>query len=141
MFNFILGFWPNDQQKFGLLSIHTNEYLKDRPPNFGELEHQEAVHAQAILASFAWLIGQASYQGKKTRLTELFICIYLFFTNCTLENSCNYKCITTYVTLTFERSHLLISQQRSHGVIFTDLQFALILTLLSYYIQIINKKK
>jgi len=58
------GFWPNDQQKFGLLSIHTNEYLEDRPPNFGELEHQAAVHAQAILASFAWLIGQASYQGK-----------------------------------------------------------------------------
>ncbi|VVC30931.1 Hypothetical protein CINCED_3A006840 [Cinara cedri] len=59
----IPGFWPNDPQKFGLLSIHTNEYLVDRPPNFGELEHQEAVHAQAILASFAWLIGQASYQG------------------------------------------------------------------------------
>lgn len=59
-----LGFWPNDQQKFGLLSIHTNEYLEDRPPNFGELEHQEAVHSHAILASFAWLIGQASYQGK-----------------------------------------------------------------------------
>lgn len=59
----IPGFWPNDPQNFGLLSIHTNEYLEDRPPNFGKLEHQEAVHAQAILASFAWLIGQASYQG------------------------------------------------------------------------------
>jgi len=46
------------------LSIHTNEYLEDRPPIFGKLEHQEAVHAQAILASFAWLIGQASYQGR-----------------------------------------------------------------------------
>lgn len=64
LFYFIAGFWPNDQQKFGLLSIHTNEYLNDRPPNFGELEHQEAVHSQAILASFAWLIGQASYQGE-----------------------------------------------------------------------------
>lgn len=62
----IPGFWPNDPQKFGLLSIHTNEYLEDRPPHFGELEHQEAVHAQSILASFAWLIGQASYQGFTT---------------------------------------------------------------------------
>lgn len=59
----ILGFWPNDPQKFGLLSILTNEYLEHRPPNFGESEHQEAVHAQAILASFAWLLGQATYQG------------------------------------------------------------------------------
>ncbi|XP_050425346.1 28S ribosomal protein S30, mitochondrial [Adelges cooleyi] len=59
----IPGFWPNDDHKFGLLSIHTNEYLENRPPNFGEEEHQEAIHAQAILASFAWLVGQAHYQG------------------------------------------------------------------------------
>ncbi|XP_025425656.1 uncharacterized protein LOC112694418 [Sipha flava] len=62
----IPGFWPNDPQKFGLLSILTNEYLEHRPPNFGESEHQEAVHAQAILASFAWLLGQATYQGFTT---------------------------------------------------------------------------
>lgn len=33
-----------------------------RPPNFG-VEHDEALHAQAILASYSWLLGQACYQG------------------------------------------------------------------------------
>jgi hypothetical protein len=57
------------------LSILTNEYLEHRPPNFGESEHQEAVHAQAILASFAWLLGQATYQGIITFFC--FICIII----------------------------------------------------------------
>ncbi|XP_075220576.1 mitochondrial ribosomal protein S30 [Lycorma delicatula] len=61
------GFWPgNDTNEFGLLSYHSCNHLSVRPPHFGIDEHNEAIHAQAILAAYSWLHGLASYQGFST---------------------------------------------------------------------------
>ncbi|KAI5705039.1 hypothetical protein M8J76_003423 [Diaphorina citri] len=54
------GFWPDDDHKFGLLSVHT------RPTSLHADDSEEATHAAAILASYAWLLGQASYCGFTT---------------------------------------------------------------------------
>jgi small subunit ribosomal protein S30 len=58
------GFWPGDKQQFGLLSFHSRSFLTERPEHYGSDEHLEALHAQAILASYAWLLPQANYLGK-----------------------------------------------------------------------------
>lgn len=61
------GFWPGKSvNEFGLLSFHSCNHLLGRPPHFGLEENNCAVHAQAILAGYAWLHGQASYQGFST---------------------------------------------------------------------------
>uniref|UniRef100_A0A069DZ91 Putative 28s ribosomal protein s30 mitochondrial n=1 Tax=Panstrongylus megistus TaxID=65343 RepID=A0A069DZ91_9HEMI len=62
----IPGYWPGDENEFGLLSYHTQAYLLDRPPHFGSKEHNDSLLAQAILSSYGWLQGQASYQGFST---------------------------------------------------------------------------
>ncbi|KAK9506160.1 hypothetical protein O3M35_008145 [Rhynocoris fuscipes] len=62
----IPGYWPGDEYEFGLLSYHTQGYLLDRPPHFGQKEHDDTIAAQSILASYGWLHGQASYQGFST---------------------------------------------------------------------------
>lgn len=62
----IPGFWPGDKNEFGLMSYHAIEHLAKRPPHFGEQDHQNTLHCQAILASFSWLLSQASYQGFST---------------------------------------------------------------------------
>lgn len=36
----------------------------DRPESWGDDEHKEARHAQAIIGSFAFTYGQACYQGE-----------------------------------------------------------------------------
>ncbi|XP_065200688.1 large ribosomal subunit protein mL65 [Planococcus citri] len=61
----IPGFWPNDPYRFGLVSYHGTNYLSERPI-YDSQDSKEALHAQAILASYAWAYGQACYQGFST---------------------------------------------------------------------------
>lgn len=62
----IPGFWPGDPYEFGLLSYHPRGHILGRPPHFGEKEHSHAIHAQAMLATFGWLLAQSTYQGFNT---------------------------------------------------------------------------
>lgn len=62
----IPGFWPGDECEFGLLSFHTRGYLYHRRKFCSTYDEDEALHSQAILASFAWLLAQASYKGFST---------------------------------------------------------------------------
>lgn len=62
----IPGFWPGDRNEFGLLSFQNRGQILRRSPSFGEEDHQEALHSQGIMSSFAWLLSQASYQGFTT---------------------------------------------------------------------------
>lgn len=59
------GFWPGSEHEFGLVSYHDRRFTAGRNPNFKE-DEQCAFNAQGILASFAWLMGQACYQGFST---------------------------------------------------------------------------
>lgn len=61
----IPGFWPNDPHRFGIVSYHNSNYLSDRP-FYDDQDNREALHCQAILASYAWVYGQACYQGFST---------------------------------------------------------------------------
>lgn len=60
---FDAGFWAGDPNEFGLLSYHSRGHLLGRPPTFGNEDESRTVNAQAMLASYAWLLGQANYQG------------------------------------------------------------------------------
>lgn len=62
----IPGFWPGDPYEFGLLSYHPRGHMLGRPPLFGEKEHSQAIHAQAVLATYSWLLAQSTYQGFNT---------------------------------------------------------------------------
>lgn len=62
----IPGFWPSSQHQFGQLSWHDRTHMINRNPAYGAEDHQEALHAQGILNSYAWLYGQACYQGFST---------------------------------------------------------------------------
>lgn len=62
----IPGFWPGDPYEFGLLSYHPRGHMLGRPPHFGKKEHSQAVHAQAVLATYSWLLAQSTYQGFNT---------------------------------------------------------------------------
>lgn len=57
------GFWPGAQHEFGTLAYLSRSHLAARNPAYGAADDQSALHAQAILASFGWLLGQACYQG------------------------------------------------------------------------------
>ncbi|KAL7305627.1 hypothetical protein TKK_0002355 [Trichogramma kaykai] len=60
----IPGFWPGDPNEFGLVSYHNMGYLHKRHETYEDRE--DAIKSQAILANFAWLYGQACYQGFST---------------------------------------------------------------------------
>ncbi|XP_023949445.2 28S ribosomal protein S30, mitochondrial [Bicyclus anynana] len=62
----IPGFWPGDFDEFGLLSFHGRGHILDRKDSFGQEDNLEALHCQAIQASFGWLLAQANYQGFTT---------------------------------------------------------------------------
>ncbi|XP_046685245.1 uncharacterized protein LOC124370984 [Homalodisca vitripennis] len=62
----IPGFWPGDPNEFGLLSFHSRGHLLGRPPSFGAEDVSHTITAQAMLAGYSWLLGQASYQGFTT---------------------------------------------------------------------------
>lgn len=57
------GFWPGAEHEFGTLAYLSSAHLAGRNPAYGEADNRSAVHAQAILGSFGWLLGQACYQG------------------------------------------------------------------------------
>ncbi|KAG8225414.1 hypothetical protein J437_LFUL004614 [Ladona fulva] len=59
----IPGFWPGDPCEHSLISYHLCNHLRDRPKVYGSEEHAEALHCQAILASYGWLLPLACYQG------------------------------------------------------------------------------
>ncbi|XP_058452493.1 large ribosomal subunit protein mL65 [Malaya genurostris] len=59
----IPGFWPGDQHEFGLVSFQRRSHALVRDSYCTSNDLQEALHSQGILASYAWLLGQACYQG------------------------------------------------------------------------------
>ncbi|KAL0271618.1 UNVERIFIED_CONTAM: hypothetical protein PYX00_008654 [Menopon gallinae] len=59
----IPGFWPGESREFSLMSYHHSNYLKYRPASYGASDAEETLQCQGILASFAWLMSLASYQG------------------------------------------------------------------------------
>ncbi|KAH8421486.1 hypothetical protein KR009_009693 [Drosophila setifemur] len=61
------GYWPSPNgQNFGVLSFQSRAHLQLRPESYGERDLQEALDAQAIKASYAWLLAQANYNGFNT---------------------------------------------------------------------------
>ncbi|EZA56664.1 hypothetical protein DMN91_000886 [Ooceraea biroi] len=63
----IPGFWPGDESEFGLLSYHTCKNLEDRTKKYNDItDYYATLSAQAILASYSWLLSQACYQGFST---------------------------------------------------------------------------
>lgn len=79
----IPGFWPGDQNEFGLLSYHTCPYLLHRPKEFNDTSI--ALTGQAVLASYSWLLSQACYQGNSIIIFLVLLCtltrtliLYLF---------------------------------------------------------------
>ncbi|XP_037039129.1 28S ribosomal protein S30, mitochondrial [Bradysia coprophila] len=62
----IPGFWPGCRQEFGLLSYHSRDHIPLRNAQHGQEDCQKAIHSQAIVSSYAWLLGQACYQGFST---------------------------------------------------------------------------
>ncbi|KAJ1531954.1 hypothetical protein ONE63_000592 [Megalurothrips usitatus] len=58
------GFWPGEPHEFGILSIHSSNFLDRR--SFGPEDNIDATHSVAMLSSFSWLLGQACYQGFST---------------------------------------------------------------------------
>ncbi|XP_038221970.1 28S ribosomal protein S30, mitochondrial [Zerene cesonia] len=59
----IPGYWPGDLDEFGLLSYHNRGHILCRKQSYGPQDNLEALHCQAMKASFGWLLGQANYQG------------------------------------------------------------------------------
>ncbi|XP_053695027.1 28S ribosomal protein S30, mitochondrial [Sabethes cyaneus] len=59
----IPGFWPGDLHEFGTISFQRRSHALLRHHYCAINDIQEALHSQAIFASYAWLIGQACYQG------------------------------------------------------------------------------
>lgn len=57
----IPGFWPGDENEFGLLSYHNCTYLQERREKYNDIP--TALTVQAVLASYSWLLSQACYQG------------------------------------------------------------------------------
>lgn len=62
----IPGFWPGSEHLFGQLSYHDRSHFVTRNKDFGKEDDQEALHTQAIMASYSWLLAQACYQGFST---------------------------------------------------------------------------
>ncbi|XP_055637779.1 28S ribosomal protein S30, mitochondrial [Toxorhynchites rutilus septentrionalis] len=62
----IPGFWPGDQHEFGLVSYQRRSHSQLRHTYCTVDDLQEALHSQGIFSSFAWLFGQACYQGFST---------------------------------------------------------------------------
>lgn len=48
------------------MSIHGRGHILERKASFGEQDNIEALHCQAMKASFGWLLAQANYQGFTT---------------------------------------------------------------------------
>lgn len=62
----IAGYWPSNLPGFGYLSYQSRAVMKMRPDSYGVDDFNDAIHAQAIQSSFAWLLAQANYNGFNT---------------------------------------------------------------------------
>lgn len=62
----ISGYWPGESDEYGLLSIHGRGHILNRKESYGPEDNIEALHCQALKASFGWLSAQANYQGFTT---------------------------------------------------------------------------
>ncbi|XP_013140448.1 PREDICTED: 28S ribosomal protein S30, mitochondrial [Papilio polytes] len=62
----IPGYWPGDYDEFGLLSYHGRDHILSRKETYGHEDNINALHSQALKASFGWLLAQANYQGFTT---------------------------------------------------------------------------
>lgn len=60
----IPGFWPGDENEFGLLSYHRCINLQKKSQRYNDVS--DALTVQATLASYSWLLSQACYQGFST---------------------------------------------------------------------------
>ncbi|XP_072386454.1 uncharacterized protein mRpS30 [Diabrotica undecimpunctata] len=60
------GFWPNDDNKFGLISFHKRGYMHHRQRYRDAQDDKEAIHRNGVLASFGWLQAQANFLGFNT---------------------------------------------------------------------------
>lgn len=60
------GFWPGDKHQYGYLSYHKRSHLFERERFQDKQDDKEALHSQAIVASFAWLHAQANFLGFTT---------------------------------------------------------------------------
>lgn len=59
------GFWPGNVREYGLISFQEkNSAFKNKSPH--ESDAQNAIHAQGVLTSHAWLQAQACFQGFST---------------------------------------------------------------------------
>uniref|UniRef100_A0A8D8W351 28S ribosomal protein S30, mitochondrial n=1 Tax=Cacopsylla melanoneura TaxID=428564 RepID=A0A8D8W351_9HEMI len=54
------GYWPDDEHKYGLLSFHS------LPLKYNADDFEESLDSTGLLASWAWLLGQAAYHGFTT---------------------------------------------------------------------------
>lgn len=63
---FVSGYWPGDYDEFGLMSFHGRGHILSRKASYGPEDQLEALHCQAMKASFGWLLAQANSQGFTT---------------------------------------------------------------------------
>lgn len=63
---FLIGFWPGEYDEFGLMSYHSCDHILTRNNSYGAEDNLDALHCQALKASFGWLLAQANYQGFTT---------------------------------------------------------------------------
>lgn len=59
----IPGYWPGNVREYGMLSYQDRYERSIRNPDYGGVDHDESLHAQAILSSFAWMHSQAFFHG------------------------------------------------------------------------------
>lgn len=60
------GFWPGDKHQFGCISYHNRGHLIGRERFQDKQDDKEALHSQALIASFGWLNAQANHLGFTT---------------------------------------------------------------------------
>lgn len=143
------GFWPGDEQEFGLLSYHTRGSMLNRL-NAGEKDYQEALHSMGILHSYAWLLAQSNYQGFNTYndityplTTQTIITngqlfsLYTYQLNTTLVHSDNY-CSNEKVNLCWGTKEMKLFDSVDDSGKVVNLNDNVLRQLIQYYI---NKPK
>lgn len=60
------GFWPGDTHQFGCVSYHKRGHLFSRKRFQDKEDDKEALHYQALVASYGWLHAQANLLGFTT---------------------------------------------------------------------------
>ena len=69
------GFWPGTELQHGYLAYLQRGHLKWRDDHLqNDQDHQGGLHCQALLHSFAWCLGQASYLGMTH--FEMLVCVF-----------------------------------------------------------------